>query len=197
VTAGDVLTAHLEAAEAAQALLRECADFKRDFILVAEACDRALGAGRKLLFAGNGGSSMDAGHLAAELSGRFRREGPAIRAASLADSVAGLTAIANDFDFSEVFARQVDALASAGDVLVLLTTSGRSPNILRAAEVGKDRGVTVVSLTGASPSKDLVDRSDHVLRFPSTVTERVQELMMVVGHGLCDFLEGVHRRPHE
>lgn len=182
-------------AERAEELRVGLARLLADDVLTGEisaAVDRAstaLLAGRTILFAGNGGSSMDAGHFAAELTGRFTREGKALAAISLADPVAALTAIGNDYGYEQVFARLVEALGRPGDVLILLTTSGRSPNIIRAAEQARRREVAVVTICGAAPGDDLVALSTHMIRLPSTDTPRVQEMTGLVGHVLCELLE--------
>jgi D-sedoheptulose 7-phosphate isomerase len=148
----------------------------------------SLRAGGKIIFFGNGGSSMDAGHLAAELLGRFYYDRPSLPAVSLADSTAAMTAIGNDYSYAEVFARQVRGLGVAGDVLVGLTTSGNSANVIAALQAGRELGMVTVSLTGANGG-GVADVSDVCVQVPTTDTPRVQEACMHLGHSICEIVE--------
>jgi D-sedoheptulose 7-phosphate isomerase len=147
-----------------------------------------LAAGGKVLFFGNGGSASDAGHLAAELLGRFCADRRPLAAVALADTTAALTAIGNDYGYLEVFARQVRALGRPGDVAVGLSTSGTSGNVVRGLEAARETGLATVAFTGASGGK-LVDLADVCVRVPSEDTPRVQELTMLLGHTLCEIVE--------
>jgi len=155
---------------------------------VARLVVRCLGQGGKVLFCGNGGSSMDAGHLAAELLGRFYRDRAPLPAMSLADSTAAMTAIANDYAYAEVFSRQVLAAGREGDVLVCLTTSGNSANVVAAIEAAKTVGVHTVALTGAKGGKAALI-ADHCILVPSSNTPRIQEVCMHLGHTICELAE--------
>lgn len=148
----------------------------------------ALAAGHRVLICGNGGSAAESQHFAAELTGRFRRERAALPAIALTVDTSALTAIGNDYGFERVFARQVDAYGRSGDVLLAISTSGRSPNVVAAAEAASMRGMTVVALTGAS-SGTLGDVSDVVLAVPDADTARVQEVQLTLLHVLCDEIE--------
>lgn len=148
----------------------------------------SLRAGGKIMFFGNGGSSMDAGHLAAELAGRFYRDRPALAGISLSDGTASLTAIANDYAYDEVFARQIRGLGRLGDVAVGLTTSGNSANVVNALLVARETGVVTVALTGSSGGK-VADIADFCLRVPTDDTPRVQEACMHLGHSICEIVE--------
>jgi D-sedoheptulose 7-phosphate isomerase len=148
----------------------------------------SLRAGGKVLFFGNGGSSMDAGHLAAELAGRFYRDRPPLAGISLSDGTASLTAIANDYAYDEVFARQVRGLGRPGDVAVGLTTSGNSVNVLNALLAAREAGLVTVALTGSSGGK-VADTADFCLRVPTDDTPRVQEACMHLGHSICEIVE--------
>jgi D-sedoheptulose 7-phosphate isomerase len=150
--------------------------------------NQALAAGRKVLVCGNGGSAAESQHFAAELTGRFRRERQALPALALTVDTSALTAIGNDYGFDRVFARQVEAYGQPGDVLLVLSTSGRSPNIVAAAEAAHARGVAVVALTGAEPGP-LGAVADEVLAVPETDTARVQEVHLTLLHVLCDEIE--------
>lgn len=148
----------------------------------------SLRSGGKVLFFGNGGSASDAGHLAAELLGRFALERPSLAAVCLSDHTAAMTAIGNDFGYEDVFARQVAGLGAPGDVAVGLSTSGSSPNVVRGLEAARDRGLVTVALTGAGGGK-VAGLVDVCVRVPSEDTPRVQELCMLLGHGLCEIVE--------
>lgn len=149
---------------------------------VAEALTAAVGAGGRVFFFGNGGSAADAQHWAAELSGRFTLDRPPLAAHALTTDSSALTAIANDYGFEHVFARQLDGAARAGDVAVGISTSGRSPNVLRALHVARERGLLTVGFCGADAGP-FGARCDHVIAIPSADTARVQE-----GHELAAHL---------
>ncbi|MBI2708859.1 MAG: SIS domain-containing protein [Actinobacteria bacterium] len=149
---------------------------------------RRLLAGHRLLAAGNGGSAAQAQHLTAELVGRFKQERPALSAIALHAETSTVTALANDYGVEEIFARQVEAHGRPGDVLVVLSTSGRSPNLVRAAEAGHTRGMSVWSLTGRSPNP-LASTSDLAVSVASTDTAVIQEVHQVLVHVLCDAVD--------
>ena len=172
--------------EAKQRLLRSDA-----IRLTAEAAARvveSLRAGGKVLFFGNGGSSTDAGHLAAELLGRFYADRRPLAAVNLADNTAAMTAIGNDYSYDEVFSRQVRALGVRDDVAVGLSTSGNSANVVRAIEEAAGLGMRTVAFTGASGGK-LASVAELCVRVPSDDTPRVQEMCMLLGHTLCEIVE--------
>jgi len=148
----------------------------------------ALRAGGTLFFAGNGGSAADAQHLATEYVVRYQSTRPALRAVALTTDTSLLTACANDMGFDEVFARQVEALARPGDVLVLHSTSGESPNVLRAAQAARARGVAVVAFLGRGGGQ-LKDLADVSLIVPSDDTARIQEIHLAVEHLICEMVE--------
>jgi D-sedoheptulose 7-phosphate isomerase len=148
----------------------------------------ALRNGNKLLFAGNGGSAADAQHWAGELVSRFNFDRPGLPAIALTTDTSILTAIGNDYGYDYVFARQVEALAQAGDVLFAISTSGKSKNILRAVDAAKQRGVVVIGFTGQSGG-DLVNVSDVCLQSPSSETPKIQEGHEILGHMICGLIE--------
>ena len=148
----------------------------------------ALRGGGKVLFFGNGGSASDAGHLTAELLGRFALDRPSLAAVCLSDHTAATTAIANDYAYDEVFARQISGLGRPGDVAVGLSTSGTSPNVVRGLEAARSAGLVTVALTGAGGGK-LVGFVDVCVRVPAEDTPRVQEMCMLLGHTLCELVE--------
>lgn len=159
-----------------------------DIAELADVVVAALRRGNKVLFFGNGGSSMDAGHLAAELLGRFHYDRPSLPAVSLSDSTAAMTAIGNDYSYGEVFARQLRGLAREGDVAVGLTTSGNSANVVAALLAARDLGVYTAALTGAAGGQ--VEKvADLCVKVPSESTPRIQEMCMHLGHTLCEIVE--------
>jgi len=155
---------------------------------IADTYVAALRADGTLFFAGNGGSAADAQHLATEYVVRYQSSRPALRAIALTTDSSLLTACANDMGFDEVFARQVDALARSGDVLSLHSTSGESPNVIRAAQSAKARGVTVVGFLGHAGGR-LKDLADIVLIVPSDDTARIQEIHLAIEHLICSMVE--------
>ena len=149
----------------------------------------ALTAGRKVLLFGNGGSAADAQHIAAEFVGRFRVERRALPALALTTDTSALTAIGNDYGFEEVFARQIRGLAQSGDVAIAISTSGNSPNVLRAVAACKDVGVRTVGFTGGDGGA-LAKAVDVSLRVSaSTLSARIQETHILIGHVLCELVD--------
>jgi D-sedoheptulose 7-phosphate isomerase len=151
-------------------------------------CEQALRNGGKILFAGNGGSAADAQHWAGELVSRFYYDRPGLPAIALTTDTSILTAIGNDYGYEHTFARQVQALGRAGDVLVALSTSGNSPNILRAVEAARAAGVKVVGFTGRKGGA-LASACDACFRVPADLTPRIQEGHEFLGHLLCSLIE--------
>ena len=160
------------------AAIAHAADLLRDTVL----------AGKKVLLCGNGGSAADAQHIAAELVGRFVVERRPLAAIALTTDTSALTAIANDYGFEHVFARQVDALGAEGDLLVAITTSGTSKNVLAAVAMARTRGMKVIGLTGANGAA-FVASCDAGIAVPSSVTARVQECHIAIGHLLCEAVD--------
>jgi len=158
---------------------------------VAEALIKCLVEGHKLLVCGNGGSAADAQHFAAEMLNRFEAERPGLPAIALTTDSSTLTSIANDYQFSDVFARQVRALGQSGDVLLCITTSGGSANIVSAIEAAHDRDMPVVLLSGRDGGAAAVAlvQGDLEIRVPSDSTARTQEVHILVLHCLCDLID--------
>ena len=150
--------------------------------------EATLRGGGTLFFAGNGGSAADAQHLATEYVVRYQTTRPAMRALALTTDTSLLTACANDLGFDEVFARQVEALADPGDLLVLHSTSGESPNVIRAAQSAKARGVGVVAFLGRGGGQ-LKEIADLSIVIPAEDTARIQELHLAIEHVICDLVE--------
>jgi D-sedoheptulose 7-phosphate isomerase len=186
----------VKAAEHARAGLTELAalaarvgaDHADTIAAIAERYAATLRAGGTLFFAGNGGSAADAQHLAGEYVVRYRLNRPGLRAVALTTDTSLLTACANDMGFDEVFARQVEALARSGDVLSLHSTSGESPNVIRAAQSATARGVTVVAFLGKSGGQ-LQGLADIALIVPSDDTARIQEIHLAAEHLICELVE--------
>lgn len=155
---------------------------------LAQKTARAYEAGKKVLLMGNGGSAADAQHIAAELVGRFRMQRKPLAAVALTTDTSILTAVSNDFGFEECFARQVQALGAAGDILIAISTSGRSANILKAVESARGLGCYTAAFTGRTGG-DLAKKSDCLLAVPSEETPRIQEAHSLIGHMYCDLVE--------
>ncbi|MEU8218940.1 SIS domain-containing protein [Micromonospora taraxaci] len=183
--AGNLLDTHLTNLAAALVPYRRC-----ESQLARWGADLAhrLATGGRLLVAGNGGSAAEAQHLTAELVGKLHDDRQPLSAIALHAETSALTAIANDYGYDDVYARQVRAHGRPGDVLLLLSTSGASPNLVRAAQAARDVGVTSWALTGAVPNA-LADACDDVLAVVSGDTQVVQELHLVTSHLLCEYLE--------
>ena len=147
----------------------------------------ALRAGGKMIFCGNGGSAVDSMHLAAELSGRYYVDRPPLNAESLSADNAFLTAVANDYGYEFVFSRLLRAKGKKGDVLIGMSPSGNSKNIVEAFKVAKELGVISIGWTGSNPC--LMDDCDVILKVPSSDTPRIQETQMLIGHIICEIIE--------
>ena len=150
-----------------------------------------LQAGGKILTCGNGGSAGDAQHFSSELLNRYERDRPPLAAVALTTDSSTLTSIANDFSYEEVFSKQVFALGNAGDILLAVSTSGNSPNVVAAIHEAHKKGMTVIAMTGkdGGAMASLYQPSDVELRVPSQVTARIQEVHLVLIHALCDFID--------
>jgi len=149
---------------------------------------KALKKGNKIILCGNGGSAADAQHIAAELVGRYERHRGSWPAISLTTDTSALTAISNDYGFEEVFARQVLGLAQTGDVLIAISTSGKSPNVIKAVEQAKSRGCKTIALTGAG-AEPLRSLCDQAVVVSSIRTSRIQEAHITIGHLWCEMLD--------
>ena len=162
------------------------ADIKQIAIL----CQEALKNGHTIFFCGNGGSAADSQHIAAEIVGRFLKERRGMPAVALTTDTSILTAVSNDYGYEQIFARQVEALIRRGDVLIGLSTSGNSPNIVAALEVGKTMGAVTIGMTGGTGGK-LAQLCDACLIVPSNVTARIQEAHILAGHIICEMIDEV------
>ena len=181
----DYLSLIEEHERAIAALKTECLT---DISRFAEACREAIAGGHTVYLMGNGGSACDCQHFAAELVGRFQKERRAMASVALTTDTSILTALANDYGFEAVFVRQVEALVQAGDVVVGITTSGNSPNILKALAKARELGAVTVGLTGRTGGK-MKELCDICIRIPADVTARIQEAHLLVEHMVCQRLE--------
>lgn len=155
---------------------------------IAVAMCAALRSGGKILWCGNGGSAADSQHLAAEMVGRFRRERRGLPSVALTTDTSILTAVGNDYGFEAIFARQVEALGVPGDLLVGISTSGNSPNVVAALKTARELGLVTVGFTGAGGGK-MAAHADHLLAINATDPARIQEAQILAGHMLCDWIE--------
>jgi D-sedoheptulose 7-phosphate isomerase len=174
--------------ESAETKLKFVAEHADRIQQVADLLVETFRRGDKVLLFGNGGSAMDASHIAAEFVGRYRRDRAPLAALALSADQAKLTCIANDYDFAEVFARQVQALGRPGDVAIGISTSGNSPNVLKGVQAARDQGMKTVGWTGGTGGK-LVGLVDFAFVVPSTVVARIQETHITLGHALCELVD--------
>lgn len=155
---------------------------------IARRCVQSLEQGGKIFFAGNGGSAADSQHLAAELVCRLSYDRPAMAALALTTDTSGLTAIGNDYSFEHLFSRQIEALGREGDVLIAISTSGKSANILKALDTARVKGLVTIGFTGQF-APEMASRSDLLLNLPSTETPKIQEGHILLGHIICAVME--------
>lgn len=163
-------------------------DFTESVAEVAGLLIACYRAGAKAVFMGNGGSAAEASHLAAEFMGRYLQERPALPALALCDSTPAITAIANDYGYADVFARQAGALLGSRDVLIGLSTSGQSEGVVRALQLARCQGIVTIAMTGAAGGR-VAEAAEYCVRVPATSTPRVQEAHLIVGHTLCEIVE--------
>jgi D-sedoheptulose 7-phosphate isomerase len=187
-TSKDPIAAHLKLSRDALERAVQDAGLLDTTRQIADVIASALRGGHKLLIAGNGGSAGDAQHIAAEIVGRYKKDRPAYAAIALTTDTSALTAIGNDFGFEQVFSRQVEGLGRRGDVLLAITTSGRSPNILAALKAARQQGLVTVGFTGAKGSA-MAALCDHLLVAPSDDTAVIQQIHLTFAHGICHVVE--------
>lgn len=182
----EIARAFAESVRVKQAFLR---DGIETLVQAVDVIVTAFGNGNKVLIFGNGGSAADAQHIAAEFVNRFRIERPPLAAIALTTDSSALTSIANDYDYDEIFAKQVKALAKAGDVALAISTSGNAANVLRALEVCRELKVVTIGLTGGTGGK-LAGQADHLLCVSeTTTTARIQETHILIGHVICELVD--------
>ena len=183
--------------ESAQIKVKFARENVDKIVEVVQLIAQAFREGKKVLLFGNGGSAADASHIAAEFVNRFLIERPPLPAIALNTDVAVLTSISNDYDYSYVFSKQLTALGSEGDVVIGLSTSGNSPNVVRAIDVAKKNGMRTIMLTGGNGGK-LAKQADHTFIVQTKVTARIQETHITLGHVICQMVDeelfGNHRK---
>ena len=159
-------------------------------IEVVEEISKTLTRGKKIILFGNGGSSTDASHIAAEFVNRFLLERPPLPAIALNTDMAVITSISNDYDFSEIFAKQLKALGQEGDIAIGISTSGSSPNVIKAFAAARDMGIQTVALTGnKNKGGKLASMADFAFVVPSSDTPRIQEVHITLGHAICQLVD--------
>lgn len=182
--------ADIDSAREVLAAMSADAELQATVAALAHACVKALRAGGKVMFCGNGGSAADAQHLAGEFVSRFHYDRHPLASLALTTDTSVMTAIGNDYGYEKVFERQVQGLGRPGDVLVGISTSGRSPNVLLALQAGKAMGLVTVGMTGNQREK-IEGCVDLCIRIPSRSTPKIQEGHIVVGHALCGLVEAI------
>jgi D-sedoheptulose 7-phosphate isomerase len=185
---GQLVRRSIEASIAVKQLLLNDAGVVSTVATVSKLLIEALRRGNKPILFGNGGSAADAQHIAAELVGRFAFDRPALPALALSVNTSCVTAIGNDFGFDTVFARQIEALGSPGDVAIGISTSGNSPNVVRAVAVARKKGLHTIALTGATGGA-LKSAVDYCICAPSNETPRIQECHILIGHIISGLVE--------
>lgn len=161
---------------------------EKDILTICEICYAAIAKGNKILLAGNGGSAADAQHIAAEFVGRFVTHRRSLPAIALTVDTSALTAISNDYGFENVYARQLEGLGTEGDVFIGISTSGNSPNIIKAVEMAKEKSLKTIILSGKDGGI-LRGMADIEIIVPSQVTARIQEMHILIGHILCEYID--------
>ncbi len=184
----DRISAHFQSSTEGLTRTVQSPELLKTLHAIASAIAFALKSRNKLLLIGNGGSAADAQHIAAEIIGRYKRERPAWPAIALTTDTSALTAISNDYSYNQVFARQVEGLGQPGDVLLGLTTSGKSANILAALKTARSNGLVTVGFTGAK-GEGMRAFCDHVMIAPTEDTPVIQQIHLMSAHGICDQIE--------
>ncbi|MCX7794608.1 MAG: D-sedoheptulose 7-phosphate isomerase [Thermodesulfovibrionales bacterium] len=182
-----IIKAYQDSISVKEAFFRDNID---KIIEVSKVIANAFEHGKKLILFGNGGSATDASHIAAEFVNRFKRERPGLPAIALNTDIAVITSIANDYDYSEIFARQLKSLSDEGDVVIAISTSGNSANVLKAVDVAKKRKLKTVAFTGIKGVK-LASKVNYAFVVPSDETPRIQETHITLGHILCQMVEEI------
>jgi len=168
--------------------IQESDEFFENLENICNLCVLSIKNGGKIIFAGNGGSAADSQHLCAELIGRFKKDRPPINSISLNTNTSSLTAIANDFDYSDIFSRQLEAVGNYKDLLIAISTSGNSKNIVELVKKAKNMDITSIGLSGEEDSL-LKSLCDYIINIPSKDTAKIQEGHILIGHIICDYIE--------
>lgn len=174
-----------------EAVMNRCRnELAPEIVSAGQAIRNALLQGGKIMLCGNGGSAADSQHIAAELIGHFKKERAPLHAVSLTTDTSILTSVGNDISFDDIFSRQVRGIAKAGDILIGISTSGNSQNVIKAVMAAKDCGCTTIAMAGRNGGQ-LAPLCDHRIVVPSDETPRIQEMHIMIGHILCDMLEDI------
>ena len=184
----DFIRKQIEESLKVKTLLLDDENIQKSIKTAATFCCEALRNDKKIIFAGNGGSAADAQHLAGELVNRFGFERPGLSAVAITTDTSVITSIANDYGFDRLFARQIQAIGKKGDILVAISTSGNSANIIEGIKEAKKIGITTIGLTGRSGGK-ISELCDFCFRIPSDDTPRIQEAHILIGHIICSVIE--------
>lgn len=182
-----ILKAFEESSSVKQQFIQENVDM---VVEVSKLLSDTFNNGNKLMLFGNGGSASDASHIAGEFVNRFKKERPGLPAIALNTDMAVMTAIANDYDFTEIFARQLKVIAQDGDAVIAISTSGNSPNILKAMDTAKKKKIKIIAFTGAKGDK-MAAKAHYAFVVPSSNTPRIQETHITLGHVLCQMVEEI------
>lgn len=183
----DIIKAEIQASIDVKTTLLSDDDLMQKIFDLAERCTAALREGGKIIFCGNGGSFADAQHLSAEFTSRFLFDRPGLASIALGTNSSAMTAIGNDYGYDKVFAREIEAIATTTDMIIAITTSGNSSNILKALESAKEKGISAVVLTGAGRGR--LGADIQTLNIPSNETARIQECHILIGHIVCGLVE--------
>jgi D-sedoheptulose 7-phosphate isomerase len=187
----DIVADQLQQTVAVLSSVAKDSDLHAILIDAAQTTAKSLKAGHKLMVAGNGGSAADAQHLVAEFVSRLVKDRPALRAIALTTDSSILTAVGNDYGYECTFARQIEALGQPGDIFLAISTSGNSPNIVRALELSRSTGIVTIGLTGAQGGR-MLKLCDFCLRMPSDVTMKIQEAHLALEHIFCLLVEQIY-----
>jgi D-sedoheptulose 7-phosphate isomerase len=185
----EVVKASIKASIEVKTQLLDDERLMEQIVQLADRCVDALNAGGKIIFCGNGGSFADAQHLSAEFTSRFLFDRPGLASIALGTNSSAMTAIGNDYGYDNVFAREIESVANPIDVIIAITTSGNSLNILKALEAAKNKNVTAIVFTGQGRGK--LGQCVEMLNIPSTDTARIQECHILVGHIVCGLIEEI------
>jgi D-sedoheptulose 7-phosphate isomerase len=187
-----IVKAFEESVSVKQEFIKENLDM---VVEVSKLLSETFNRGNKLILFGNGGSATDASHIAGEFVNRLKKERPGLPAIALNTDVAVLTSIANDYDYSEIFSRQIKVFADEGDVAIAISTSGNSPNVLKGVDAAKKKKLKIIAFTGVKGDK-LAARADYAFIVPSSNTPRIQETHITLGHVLCQMVEEILFEAH-
>ena len=184
----DLITRRIKESIEIKESLLQCETLNRNIFYASKLIIKGFETGKKVLLCGNGGSAADAQHIAAELHGKFALERTPIPAVALSTNASSLTAIANDISFDDIFLRQLQGFGNPNDILISISTSGKSKNVIKAMEYAKDKGIINIAMTGLNIGR-MNQLADITINVPSTTTARIQECHILIGHIICEMVE--------